>query len=137
MSCCVSNILDLTATGTNLNWYSDPGLTTNVGFGSPFATGQTTVGTYTYYVTQSLNGCESPATTVTFTVSNTTPAGTLAYTPVCAGVSTLLTLTSYAGNVLRYGIYLQQVVLDPGQILLMYMIHLLMVQSYQIFGSEH
>jgi hypothetical protein len=102
VACCVSNILDLTATGTNLNWYSDPGLTTNVGFGSPFATGQTTVGNYTYYVTQTVNGCESPATEVTLTISNTTPGGTLTATPVCTGENTLLTLTGYAGNVLRY-----------------------------------
>jgi len=102
VACCVSNILDLTATGTNLNWYYDPGLTTHVGFGSPYATGQTTTGTYTYYVTQTVNGCESPATVVTLTISNTTPGGTLSATPVCTGENTLLTLTGYAGNILRY-----------------------------------
>jgi len=102
VACCVTNIADLSASGTNLRWYSDPGLTTQVGFGTPFATGQTTVGVYTYYVTQTVNGCESPATTVTLTVSNTTPGGTLSAIPVCPGESTLLSLTGYAGNIIRY-----------------------------------
>jgi hypothetical protein len=102
VACCVTNIADLTAIGTNLRWYSDPGLTTQVGFGSPFATGQTTTGTYTYYVTQTENGCESSATTVTLTVTSTTPVGTLSAIPVCPGESTLLSLTGYAGNIIRY-----------------------------------
>lgn len=62
--CCITNISDLSASGTNLKWYSDNTLTTQVGSGTPFATGQTTAGTYTYYVTQTVNGCESVATTV-------------------------------------------------------------------------
>ena len=66
--CCISNILDLEATGINLRWYSDAGLTTLVGTGTPFATGRTTAGAYTYYVTQTVNGCQSPATTVTLTI---------------------------------------------------------------------
>ena len=66
--CCISNIADLTATGTNLKWYSDAALTTLVGRGTPFATGQTAAGTYTYYVTQTINGCESSSTTVNLVV---------------------------------------------------------------------
>jgi hypothetical protein len=66
--CCILNILDLEATGNNLRWYSDAGLTTLVGTGTPFATGRTTAGIYSYYVTQTINGCESQATTVTLTI---------------------------------------------------------------------
>ncbi len=63
-------IPDLTATGTSVVWYSDASLTTIAGNGSPFSTGQTSSGVYTYYVTQSnVNGCESAATAVTLTIS--------------------------------------------------------------------
>ncbi|MGA1978710.1 MAG: DUF2341 domain-containing protein, partial [Bacteroidales bacterium] len=68
VDCCTSNILDLSATGTNLKWYSDAGLTNLVGTGTPFATGKTAAGTYTYYVTQTINGCESAATSVSLNV---------------------------------------------------------------------
>jgi hypothetical protein len=66
--CCITNILDLEATGVNLTWYSDAALSTVVGTGTPFATGQTTAGVYTYYVTQTVNGCESAATEVSLTI---------------------------------------------------------------------
>jgi len=68
--CCELNIVDLEATGTNLQWYTDAGLTTLVGTGTPFATGETTAGVYTYYVTQTINSCESTATTISLTVLN-------------------------------------------------------------------
>ena len=68
IQCCISNILDLEAIGTNIKWYSNSTLTTLVGTGTPFATGRTTAGVYTYYATQTLNGCESTATTVTLTI---------------------------------------------------------------------
>ena len=43
-------------------------LTNVVGNNTPFATGQTSVGIYTYYVTESQNGCQSPAATVTLEI---------------------------------------------------------------------
>ena len=58
-------IPDLFAIGANVNWYSDAALTINVFTGNSFATGQTAVGLYTYYVTESLNGCEGPSVPVT------------------------------------------------------------------------
>ena len=70
---CVGGIIpDLvsTSTGTISTWYSDASLTTVVGTGTNFATGQTAAGVYTYYVTQTnSNGCESVATTVTLTIN--------------------------------------------------------------------
>ncbi|MBN4062540.1 PKD domain-containing protein, partial [Bacteroidales bacterium AH-315-I05] len=62
-------ITDLTATGTGgtLIWYSDPALTDSVGTGSPFSSGATTDSAF--YVTETITGCESPATTVTITVN--------------------------------------------------------------------
>ena len=59
LECCYLNVADLEATGINLRWYTDAGLTSLAGTGNPFPTGKTTSGVYTYYVTQSLNECES------------------------------------------------------------------------------
>ena len=64
-ACSGSAVPDLTATGLNLNWYSDIALTSLVATGSSFSTAQTAVGIYVYYVTQTgANTCESTATTV-------------------------------------------------------------------------
>jgi hypothetical protein len=64
-ACFGSSIPDLTATGSNINWYSDAGLTNNVGSGNTYSTGQTVVGVYTYYLTETdVNGCESNSTAV-------------------------------------------------------------------------
>ena len=81
-------MVDLTATGTNIQWYSDAGLTTLVGTGSPF-TPSSAVGSYTYYATQTVSGCESAATLVTIDVfANPTP-----------------TITVTGGNILTTGVY--------------------------------
>lgn len=74
----------LTATGGTgtITWYSDAGLTSMIGTGSPFNSGITgPAPSVTVYVTEIENGCESPATAVvipfdsnpipTFTVTNT------------------------------------------------------------------
>ena len=76
-ACFATSVPDLTATGvgTSFTWYDDAALTNVVGNNSPFATGQTAVGTYTYYVTESQNGCESPAATVTLTIYATPTTG--------------------------------------------------------------
>ena len=65
-ACFANSVPDLTATGvgTSFTWYDDAALTNVVGNNSPFSTGLTAVGIYTYYVTESQNGCQSPATTV-------------------------------------------------------------------------
>jgi hypothetical protein len=66
---CYGGIIpDLTATGENIKWYSDTELLNLVHTGSSFATGETEPGAYTYYVTQTVNGIESPATTVILTI---------------------------------------------------------------------
>jgi len=76
-ACFGDFIPDLTATGTNLKWYNNAGLDTLVNSGSSFATGETAVGTYIYYVTDSLNGCVSPAAMVSLTINPapSTPVG--------------------------------------------------------------
>ena len=67
-ACLGSTIPDLTAIGSNLTWYSDVNLTTQLGTGNNFATGQTVLGLYTYYVTETLNGCEGPSVPVTLEI---------------------------------------------------------------------
>ena len=69
-ACFGSTVPDLTATGvgTSFTWYDDASLTNIVGTNSPFATGQTSVGLYTYYVTETQNGCQSPAAIVTLEI---------------------------------------------------------------------
>ncbi len=69
--CFGGTIPDLTATvvGT-AKWFSDVALTNLVFTGTPFATGETAVGVYTYYVMDSLGTCNSPATTVTLTIDD-------------------------------------------------------------------
>ncbi len=61
-------IPDLFAIGANVTWYDDVALTSQVGVGNSFATGQTAVGVHTYYVTESLNGCEGPSVPVTLEI---------------------------------------------------------------------
>lgn len=98
-SCVGSAVPDLTATGTNLTWYDDVALTNVVATGSPFATGQSAVGTYTYYVTQSANGCESPAQTVTLTIDPLPVVGFGTLADVCLDAAAFpLTTGSPAGG---------------------------------------
>lgn len=99
-ACCITNIADLSATGTNLKWYSDAGLTVLEGTGSPFATGQTAAGVYTYYVTQTVNGCESTATNVTLTVNNALSILTQPVpVSICSGNNAVFTVVSSDLNI--------------------------------------
>ena len=71
--CYGAAVPDLTAAGTDtIHWYSNPSLTTLVHTGSTFSTGQTAVGTYTYYVTQTISNCQSAAAVVTLTIVDLT-----------------------------------------------------------------
>ena len=81
---CTGQIAYLEATsGQNIKWYSG---TTLVSTANPFSTGRTAAGTYTYTVTQSVNGCESPATTVTLTIlTGTTVVTQPQPTTICQG----------------------------------------------------
>lgn len=97
--CCISNIADLTATGTNLKWYSDASHTTLVGRGTPFATGQTTAGTYTYYVTQTINGCESSSAAVSLFIYNSIAIDTQPQAEtICDGDNATFTVSASGYN---------------------------------------
>lgn len=98
--CFGGTIPSLTASGTNIQWYDDLG--GFAGSGSPFSTGQSAVGTYTYTATQTVNGCTSPSTTVTLTI-NALPATPNAGSDItiCYGVATP-TFTATGSNVTWY-----------------------------------
>jgi gliding motility-associated-like protein len=57
----------LTASGSNITWYSDQALTTVAGTGSPWSSGATS--SVSYWVTQTVNGCQSSATQVNITIN--------------------------------------------------------------------
>jgi len=86
---CVGGVIpDLSSSGTNSIWYSDPALTTQIGTGSTFSTGQTSAGVYTYYVTETnSNGCESSATTVTLTINSFTSVPITSNVNACFGTT--------------------------------------------------
>ncbi len=57
--CYGESVPDLTAAGSSINWYADAGRSTLLGSGNSYATGETEVGIYPYYATQTADGCES------------------------------------------------------------------------------
>jgi gliding motility-associated-like protein len=68
------NPIIVTGTGTFI-WYSDPGLTTPIGTGSPFTPSVTA--TSTLYVTASNSVCTSDSTPVSITINPTPPTPTI------------------------------------------------------------
>jgi gliding motility-associated-like protein len=80
--CSTDIFSDMTASGTGgtFTWYSDVALTDVLGTGSTL-TPTNTEGTTTYYVTESTNGCEGPASMVVITVENCEVIIPTAFTP--------------------------------------------------------
>ena len=64
--CFGQPVPELTAVGTSLQWYSGNVV---VGTGTSFNTGQSSVGTYNYSVTQTIEGCESQHAPVTLVIN--------------------------------------------------------------------
>ncbi len=95
---CYSQITYLEATsGENIRWYSGGTL---VSTANPYSTGKTTPGTYTYTVTQTVNGCESPATTVTLTIySGITVTAQPQPVTICAGDNATFSVTATGYNI--------------------------------------
>lgn len=73
-ACYGEPVPDLTATGENIKWYSDAELSTLEHSGSPYSTGKTDPGVYTWYVTQTVDGDESEAVEVVLTIYDTPSA---------------------------------------------------------------
>ncbi len=91
----------LTATGQNLQWYG-----TNATGGTPTAAltpATNTVGTATYYVSQSINGCESPRAGVTVRVKDSPNAPTVSDVSFCQNSpAPTLTATASTGATLNW-----------------------------------
>ncbi len=86
--CYNDSVPNLSATGTNVIWYSDPALSNPVYYGNTYPTGITATGSYIYYVTQTVNNCTSPSDTVTLTINPNPLPPTTSDTTICFGEST-------------------------------------------------
>lgn len=62
------NDMTATSTGGTITWYSDPNLTAVLGTG-PTWTPSATLGQTSYYITETLNGCESDTSTIVITIN--------------------------------------------------------------------
>ena len=100
-ACLGSVIPDLTAVGSNVTWYSDAALTNQVGTGNNYATGQLTVGLYTYYVTETINGCEGPSIPVTLEIYSIPTSPTTTSQTACFG-NTIPDLSATGTNINWY-----------------------------------
>jgi gliding motility-associated-like protein len=97
--CQGDHLNPLTASGSGIKWYSDPGLTILLGTGNSYV--PTVTGTTTYYVTETINGCRSGvATTVTITI-NPKPMGGFTANP-STGVAPLSVNFTAAGGPVSY-----------------------------------
>jgi gliding motility-associated-like protein len=86
----------LSATGTNVLWYTVP----TGGVGTPVAPTPSTavVGSVNYYVTQEIGGCESPRETVTVTVVAPSNAGTNGTITLCSTGASVNLFSSLGGS---------------------------------------
>ncbi|WP_426292677.1 T9SS type A sorting domain-containing protein [Dyadobacter endophyticus] len=98
--CLNATAAQLTATGTGLKWYA----AASGGTGSSTAPTPTTnaVGTKSYYVTQTLNGCESERAEIQVTVKNLSTAPTVTATVNLCQNSTATPLTATGSGLKWY-----------------------------------
>lgn len=105
---CTGSNVTLTATGRDnatFTWYDDAALTHAVQVGATYFA-DAVQANVTLWVTQSLGGCESPASEVTVTVTPQPTTPTInSNTPVCEGDSIVLTATTVAGVGVVYNWY--------------------------------
>jgi len=97
-SCYGDNVPDLTSTGTDVIWYSDEELLTEIGTGTNYSTGQTEPGDYTYYLTQTVDGCTSAANTSTLSIIALPTIEMEDTTFVCDGNSLQIGISEEAGH---------------------------------------
>src|SRR5690554_3315232 len=94
--CGSATVADLTATGSNLQWYAA------ATGGLPLSSGTALTNGATYYVSQTVNGCESSRTGVQVTV-NPIPSAPAAVTPQSfCGSATVADLTATGSNLQWY-----------------------------------
>ena len=91
--CNAATVANLTATGTNIQWYADTTSTISLDPTTALATG-------TYYVTQTINACESVRTAVNVIVNNTLSPTVLDQT--FCNTATVANLTASGSNLQWY-----------------------------------
>ncbi|WP_181368938.1 RCC1 domain-containing protein [Flavobacterium pallidum] len=91
-SFCSGSIANLTAAGTNIKWYG------TASGGTALST-DTALEQGTYYATQTINGCESPRTSVSVTIQVAMPSAPSPQTFLCGARRTNLSAT---GTTLRW-----------------------------------
>lgn len=84
---------ELTASGTNIKWYSDFNLSNLLHSGLSFQTGKSSVGVYPYYVTQSREGCESSPEIVILTILEGSTPPKVEDLDICQGDTGILKAT--------------------------------------------
>ena len=98
--CNTGTVGDLTATGTDIQWYTTP-----TG-GSPLSLGTALLsGVNTYYASQTVNGCESAiryATDVYLTTTPSAPTGSSVQIICNGGANTLANLSVTGSNIIWY-----------------------------------
>ncbi len=97
--CQFANISSLTATGSNLLWYTSA---TGTGSATAPVPSDTAVGTFTWFVTQTINGCESPQAPINITILYLPVFSITGNTVLCVGNSSTF---SYSGPVLNTPAY--------------------------------
>jgi hypothetical protein len=93
--CGPVTVASLVASGTSINWY-------NVATGGAALAGSTSLSTGTYYVTQTLNGCESPRLSVAVTVNTVAAPTGAAVQDACTGTIADFVVTGDTGAVLTW-----------------------------------
>ena len=83
---------------SQFEWYSDPALTNFLGTGPTYATGQTAVGVYTYYVVEVVNGCSGLPVQATLTITAVPITAAGADATICEGDTYVLSGTSTNNN---------------------------------------
>ena len=97
--CLGTTAAQLTATGTNLLWYTTA--TGGTGSSTPPTPSTATLGTTYYYVSQTANGCESPRAEIIVTVSSTAEAPIVTNIAYCQ-YTTSAPLTAIANGTLLW-----------------------------------
>ncbi|GJM61353.1 PKD domain-containing protein [Persicobacter diffluens] len=119
--CQDDTLRQLAATGSNINWYNSSLLSANslIGAGNSFTPDTTDVdsrysGAYAIYGTQTINGCESPATTVNYTIN---PKALVAYNLIplsdCSPTSVKLVNVTQGQDTLQ-DLWEYQILNDPS-----------------------
>ena len=93
---------DLYAAGIDIRWYSDISLQNPVHTANVFPTGQTEIGDYSYYLTQTLLACESDANAVSLAIWLEIPRPLGHDTVIYAGKPAILTVSGEQGAIYRW-----------------------------------